>query len=129
MSGILLGIGSILAGYIAMAVAVGVMNIVLGKTWPGAAEATTAGQSPPTGYIVANLLLGTALAGAASIVTALIAPEPQITWVWWFALLVLVLGVGYAFKQRGGPQPDWYLFSLPILGALAIWFVGRWYLG
>jgi len=128
MSGILLGIGSILAGYIAMAVAVGVMNIALGKAWPGAMEATTAGQAPPTGYIVANLLLGTALAGAAAIVTAAIAPEPQITWVWAFAMLVLVLGVGYAFKQRGGPQPDWYLFSMPVLGALAIWFVGRWYL-
>lgn len=128
MSGTLLGIASILAGYVAMAVAVGVMNVALGKSWPGAMDATKAGQAPPTGYIVANLLLGTVLTGAAAIVTAAIAPDPAMTWVQVFAVLVLLLGAGYAFKQRGGPQPDWYLFSMPVLGALAIWLVGRWYL-
>jgi len=129
MTGTLVGIASVLAGYLAMAVTVGVMNVALGKAWPGAADAATVGKAPPTGYIVANLLLGTVLAGAASLVTAAIAPDPRITWIGVFALLVLALGFGYAFKQRGGPQPAWYLFSLPVLGALAIWFVGGWYIG
>ena len=125
---ILLGIASILAGYVAMAIAVAIMNILLARVWPGAMQATKDGQTPPTGYIAMNLVLGAGLAGAAAIVTGLIAPDPQMTWVNAFAGLVFVLGVGYAFKQRGGPQPDWYLFALPIVSAIAIWYVGGWYL-
>lgn len=125
---IVLGIASVLAGYVAMAIAVGIMNIFLGRAWPGAMEATKGGRTPPTGYIAVNLVLGTLLAGASAIITAMIAPEPEMTWVYAYAALVFVLGVGYAARQRGGPQPDWYLFALPIVSAVAIWYVGGWYL-
>ena len=125
---IVLGIASILAGYVAMAITVGIMNIFLGRAWPGAMEATKDGKTPPTGYIAVNLVLGAALAGASAIITAIIAPDPQMTWVYAYAVMVFVLGVGYASKQRGGPQPDWYLFALPVVSAAAIWYVGRWYL-
>ena len=122
---LVLGVAGILAAYVAMAIAVAIMNILLARAWPGAMQATKDGQTPPTGYIALNLVLGAGIAGASAIITAIIAPDPQMTWVQAYAALVFVLGIGYATKQRGGPQPNWYLYALPIVSAFAIWHGGR----
>lgn len=38
-------------------------------------------------------------------------------------------GAADGASNLGGPQPSWYLFALPVLGALAIYVGGGWYIG
>ena len=117
------GLASVIAGYILMTVLVMFMTLGLVSFWPGAAEAA----DPPTAYVVVNLILSTFIAGVSAFATVRFAPEPKMRWVSMYAVVILIIGVAYGVSKMGGTQPDWYLFSLPILGAAAIYVGGKWY--
>ena len=119
------GLASVIAGYILMTVLVMFMTLGLVSFWPGAAEAA----NPPTAYVAINLVLSVFMATVSSFATVHFAPEPKMRWVDIYASVVLIIGVAYAVYRMGGTQPDWYLFSLPALGAAGIYFGGRWYTG
>lgn len=119
------GLASVVVGYILMTVLVMFMTLGLVSFWPGAAEAA----DPPTAYVIINLLLSVFMAAVSSFATVHLAPEPKERWVGAYALVILITGTAYGASNIGGPQPTWYLFALPVLGALAIYLGGGWYIG
>jgi peptidoglycan/LPS O-acetylase OafA/YrhL len=123
------GVGSVIAGFILLNVLTmfGLLGLV--SFWPEVTTAAAAGRTPPDAFIVAKLALSAFLALVSSFVTARLAPEPKMMWVLLYAFVVFGIGVVFAITASGGPEPTWYLVTLPMLGGLCIVAGGRWYLG
>ena len=111
---------AVLVGYAAMAIAtiVGILLLSVAFGLPLDPEASK--TSPPTAYVLANLVVsfGCAFLGGWT-ATRMATRSPQ-THALVLAALVFVLGILYAIAGRGGPQPLWYLAALPVVGFLGI---------
>jgi hypothetical protein len=112
---------ALVAGFLTMAVLIGVATAALMKLAPEWVGAT---GSPRPAYIAVNLgySFGAALAGG--FVTAWIAKENPLIHVLVLALVVLALSALSAVQQRG-MQPIWYQLTLLAMTPVGV-FVGGW---
>lgn len=122
------GVGSVIAGFIILNILTMFGLLGLASFWPDITADAAAGRTPPGAFIIAKLALSAFLAAVSSFVTAKLAPEPRMMWVLLYAFVVFGIGVLFAITAAGGPEPTWYLISLPVIGGLCIAAGGRWYL-
>ena len=111
---------AIVVGYASMAVATIVGVLVLSMAFGLPLDPETAKASPPTAYVLANLVVSFGCAFLGGWVAARIGSRAPLKHALVLAALVFVLGILYAVAGRGGPQPGWYLAALPIVGAAGI---------
>lgn len=115
---------AVILGYVAMIAATLVTSGVLAVVLVGGVPNAESRGTPPTSYIVANLIAGAACAVAGGWVAARLAPARPRLHAAVLAALTLGLGVQFAVSQRGGPHPGWYLVLLPVVGALGVMLGG-----
>lgn len=99
---------ALLAGFVSMAILVGVATAVLVKRVP---EWVGAPGQPKTGYIFVNLGYSFAAAMVGGYVTAWLAKGNPLIHVLALALIVLLLSALSALQMRG-QQPIWYQLAL-----------------
>jgi hypothetical protein len=99
---------SLLAGFLTMALMVGVATAVLIKRVP---EWVGAPGHPRTGYIFVNLGYSFAAAMVGGYVTAWLSKDNPLIHSLALAIIVLLLGALSALQQRG-QQPIWYQLTL-----------------
>jgi len=107
---------ALLAGFVAMAVIVGVITAMLTKLTPG--WVGPQGQ-PRTAYVVVNLIYSLAAAILGGYVTAWIARNNILTYTLVLAIAVLLLSGLSALQQRGR-QPIWYQLLLMAVAPIGI---------
>jgi len=76
--------------------------------------------SPPTAFMIVNLVLAVVAAGLSAAVTARLAPHPSFLWVLLLAFLVFAGGLVFGVQQTGDVTPTWYLLAMPMTSGLAI---------
>ena len=99
---------ALLAGFVSMALLVGITTAVLMKlapAWVGAPG------NPRTAYVVVNLCYSLAAASLGGYVTAWLAKANPLYHALALAIIVLLLGALSALQQRG-QQPIWYQLLL-----------------
>jgi hypothetical protein len=111
---------ALLAGFVSMAVLVGIATAVLMKFVPGWVGET---GKPRAGYIFVNLGYSLTAAMVGGFVTAWIALNNQLIHVLALALIVLVLSALSAVQQRG-KQPIWYQLTLLVLTPVGVFLGG-----
>ena len=99
---------ALLAGFVTMAVLVGVATAIITKSVP---EWVGAPGQPRAGYIFVNLGYSFAAAIAGGYVTAWVAKDNPLIHALALALIVLLLAALSAMQQRG-MQPIWYQLLL-----------------
>jgi hypothetical protein len=99
---------ALFAGFLSMAVIVGVVTAVLMKFVP---EWTGAKGSPRAGYVFVNLGYSFVAAVVGGYVTAWMAQSNPLTHTLALTLIVLLLSALSALQQRG-MQPIWYQLTL-----------------
>lgn len=108
-------IGAVVAGYVAMAVAV---LVVVGL---GAWLLVDDPAAPGTAYLAFNLGVGLVAAALGGWVTWRLAARGRMKHVVALAVLVLALGLGMAFGAEPAPgQPSWYPVVISIFGAAGV---------
>jgi hypothetical protein len=112
---------ALVAGFLTMAVLVGVVTAVLMKRAPGWVGAV---GHPNPAYIAVNLGYSFAAAIAGGYVTAWVAKDNPLIHVLVLALIVLLLSALSALQQRG-LQPIWYQLTLLAMTPVGV-FVGGW---
>lgn len=88
------------------------------------------GGLPTTGWIIFNLAYGLIFAAVGGYVTAQVAQRSELSHSVALAVVILVLGVAYAFSGgSAGPDqpapPTWYLVVLPAVGVVGA-ILGGW---
>jgi hypothetical protein len=112
---------ALIAGFLTMAVLVGVITGVLIRLVPGWVGAT---GHPRPAYVAANLAYSLAAAIAGGYVTAWIAGRNRpLIHILALALIVLLLS-GLSALQERGMQPIWYQLSLLIITPLGTFLGG-----
>jgi hypothetical protein len=110
---------ALFAGFLSMAVIVGVVTAVLMKRVP---EWVGEKGSPRAGYVVINLGYSLIAAVAGGYVTAWMAQSNPLIHALALALIVLLLSALSALQQRG-MQPIWYQLTLLAITPLGV-FIG-----
>jgi hypothetical protein len=111
---------ALLAGFLTMALMVGLATVVLSKRVP---EWVGAPNRPRAGYIFVNLGYSFAAAIAGGYVTAWIARDNPLIQALALALIVLLLAALSALQQRG-QQPIWYQLTLIALTPAGVFLGG-----
>lgn len=111
---------ALLAGFLTMAIMVGVATAVLMKRVP---EWVGAPGHPRAGYIFVNLGYSFAAAMAGGYVTAWISRDNPLIHALALALIVLMLAALSALQQRG-QQPIWYQLTLLALTPAGVFLGG-----
>jgi len=111
---------ALLAGFIAMALTIGVATAVLIKRVP---EWSGAPGSARAGYIFVNLGFSFAAALAGGYVTGWVARDNPLVQVLALAIAVLLLAALSALQQRGH-QPIWYQLMLVALTPAGVFLGG-----
>jgi hypothetical protein len=109
---------SVLAGYVAMAVAVTVGSYSLRKIFPDTASAET-GAAPLLAMIL-ELVWATACAILGGYVTARVARGAPHIHAAVLAVIVLVLAIVFGLVAGSSPIPAWFRVLLPIFSAFGI---------
>jgi hypothetical protein len=107
---------AIAAGFVTMAVLVGLTTVIMQKTAPGFAGEEA---KPRFNYMALNLVYSMAFAAAGGYVTTWLAPANGIVHCLMLALVVLVLSALTAMQMRG-KQPVLYQLALTALTPLAV---------
>lgn len=110
---------ALFAGFVSMAVIVGVVTAVLMKRVP---EWVGAQGNPRAGYVVVNLGYSFIAATVGGFVTAWMAQSNPLIHTLALALIVLLLSALSALQQRG-MQPIWYQLTLLAVTPLGV-FIG-----
>ncbi len=116
---------AVIIGYIVLALLVMAITPVVSKILLG-----TATPSEPTSltglYLSTNLASGFLAALAGGYVAALVGRGQTAARI--LSGLVLLAGIVFGLLAKTGPQPQWYLLVLPILGGAGV-FLGGWLRG
>lgn len=115
----------VLAGYVAMAVAVILGLFVLVIFFPEMRQALEENRPAPVLATAINLAWAFPAAVLGGFTTAYLAKSSSWRHVAVLAALVLVLGIGYALMQLDSQQPIWYLLGLPLFGSAGVLVGGR----
>ena len=111
---------ALLAGFLSMAVIVGVVTAVLMRRVP---EWVGAKGSPPAGYVFVNLGYSFIAAAVGGYVTASMAQSNPMIHTLALAIIVLLLSALSALQQRG-MQPIWYQLTLLAITPLGVFTGG-----
>ena len=111
---------ALFAGFLSMAVIVGVVTAVLMKRVP---EWVGAKGSPRAGYVFVNLGYSIIAAIVGGYVTAWMAQSNPLIHTLALALIVLLLSALSALQQRG-MQPIWYQLLLVAIPPVGVFFGG-----
>lgn len=111
---------ALLAGFLSMAVIIGMVTAVLMKRVP---EWVGTKGSPRAGYVVVNLGYSFIAAVVGGYVTAWIAQSNPLIHTLALALIVLLLSALSALQQRG-MQPIWYQLLLVAITPVGVFFGG-----
>ena len=107
---------ALLAGFVSMALLVGIITAALTRFAP--AWAGTPGN-PRTGYVLVNLCYSLAAAAIGGYVTAWTAQGNPLFHTLALAIIVLLLGALSALQQRGR-QPIWYQLLLTAITPVGV---------
>lgn len=120
-------IGSVVAGYLAMAVIVMIGSVAAaGAMIPGgfAAARNLQGQ-PPRNYLYANFILSLVAAIFGGWLSARMAPANPMAHAATLAAFLLVMSVVSAKKQSRN-QPAWYPWTIAAIGVGGVFLGGLW---
>lgn len=113
---------AVLAGYLAMAFCVIVVNLLIALAI--GMPFTEEPPEVPIGLCVLNLAIAGPCGYLGGLVTASIARRSKLTHAQVLAGITLVLGIGMAVRSPSYGGPAWYLYGLPVIGALGVIIAG-----
>ena len=120
---VLQNVGAVVAGYFTMVVLVmsGTMLWVAAMV-PGGIKAMKGNptMTPTPTYLAVNLVLSLIAAMVGALVTSLVAGRDAAGPIIGLAALLLVMSVVSVFTTKGGSQPSWYKFVIPLVGLAGI---------
>jgi hypothetical protein len=108
------------AGFIAMALLVTIMTVLLNKLTP---SWVAGGSHPEPGYIFVNLGYSFVAAAVGGYITGWIAGHNPLVHVLALAIIALLLAALSALQHRG-QQPVWYLLALVALTPIGVFAGG-----
>jgi peptidoglycan/LPS O-acetylase OafA/YrhL len=111
---------SIVLGYVAMAVATMVATVLLCLAFGIPLNLSGSMLKVPAGFNIALLGASALCAALGGFIAASVARRSRRLHAIVLAAIVLVLGVAYAMFKKNGPEPEWYLAALPVVGAVAV---------
>jgi len=115
---------AVAAGYMAMALAVTAGSRTLTAAFPDYARAPETRVTPILPMIL-ELVWAIPSAILGGYVTARIARRAQNRHVAVLAGIVIVLAIGFALIESGGPIPIWFRVLLPMVAAISVLIGGR----